>query len=1012
MAKKGTGKKPPAASRTARLTGAMPVPGAPPNAARPAAAPPNAAQPDGMPPGAVLAGAVLSGAAATNADFTIVGIGASAGGLEALERFFGALPSGCGMAFVVIQHLDPTHPSAMAALLQRHAALPVTEASDQEVERDHVYVMPPGKGMTLEGRRLRLKERAEQPELALIDAFFRSLAAELKERAVGIILSGTGRDGTLGAKAIKAEMGMVMVQDPETARYDGMPRAAIGSGVADYVVAPQEMPAPLIDYVGQSHGRMCREDAEERAADMATILSLIRLRTRRDFSGYKPSTLKRRVERRMGVNHVETLSEYAQFLDDNPPETEALFKDLLINVTQFFRDEPAFDSLRTLLVGLLSAKRDGDTVRAWTAGCSTGEESYSLAILLHEVAEELGKSLVVQVFGTDIDPEAIVTARAGIYPAATAQDLSEERLRRFFVRTDSQLQIKKEVREKLVFAVQDITNDPPFSRMDLISLRNVLIYLGADLQRRLIPVLHYSLGPRGILFLGTAETPGEYAEYFDTLDSKWKIYGKRGSADMRIPLPPHAGWRETGAPAAARGADLFAGAASEKALLQALGPSVLVDASLRVAHVHGETSRFLELAQGEPNMSVVDLVRPELRGEVSAALVEAGTQRKSITRDGIRMKREGATFLASVTVKPIVGMPERPGFAAVSFSETVDVPPARKGAGEKGRGESRIRQLEGELQYTRENLRSTIEELETANEELRSANEEYQSTNEELQSSNEELETSREELQSVNEELLTVNNEYQNKIDELSVINDDMMNLLNSSNMATIFLDNALQIKRYTPDATRIFNLIGTDVGRPLGHLTSNLQVEGLVEHARTVLDSLIPYRQEVQTRDGHWYSMRLHPYRTTADAIAGVVLSFVDINDYISDKVVMLGRLKVADEFSLLLASHEETPVIVLDADLRVVAANDAFRRLGTAAPLVGQWIYEAQGGAWNTADIHALLEVEMPREPSVNNRRLQMELPGLGRRWARVDGHDVRADDGQTIFRYLALTLEPPST
>ena len=951
----------------------------------------------------------------TSADFPIVGIGASAGGLEALEHFFSAMPPKTGMAFVIIQHLDPTHPSAMANLLKRHTGMAVTEAEEQRVETDHVYVMPPTKIMTLEkGRHLRLRERVGQPEFSLIDAFFRSLAEELGERAVGIIMSGTGRDGTLGAKAVKAKMGMVIVQDPDTARYDGMPRAAIAAGVADYIRAPQDMPASLIEYVRQSRGMAAekrRDMIERQSSDMQKIFSIIRLRTKRDFSGYKLSTLKRRIERRMSVNRIEELRDYAQFVTDNPPETEALFKDLLINVTQFFRDEEAFELLKKLLLERLSAKKDGETVRAWTAGCSTGEESYSLAMLLQECVEQLGKYLEIQVFGTDIDADAINTARAGMYPAAVAQDMSEDRVRRFFVRADHQLQVRKELREKLVFAVQDITNDPPFSRMDLISVRNVLIYLGSDLQHRLIPILHYALGGDGILLLGTAETIGEYADYFQVLDAKWKIYGRRGSSDLRIPMPAHSAWRELSLSPVPKGLDILAGSMSERSLLQALGPSVLVDSTFHIVYVHGETNRFLELAQGEPNMSIVDMVRPELRSEISSALMEASAHRKAILRDGVRIKRDAVVFVTRISVQPVLGIPERQGFLVVSFWETVEVPAARK-TGEKGKGDARIRELEAELQYTKENLRSTIEELETANEELRSANEEYQSTNEELQSANEELETSREELQSVNEELLTVNNEFQNKIDELSVINDDMMNLLNSSNIATIFLDNALQIKRYTPDATRIFNLIGTDVGRPLGHVTSNLQMENLVERAQKVLETLIPYREAVQTRDGHWYSLRLHPYRTTQDAIAGVVLSFVDIHEHMSEKTALTRRLRVANECALRLATHADTPVVALDDALRILMTNDAFRTMSPAPVPDGQRFYEAQGGAWNTDDMRALLEVELIRDLAVKGRSVQIDFPEVGRRSLRVDGYLVGGEEGPVICRFLAFSADSQSS
>ena len=836
--------------------------------------------------------------ASDQAGFPVVGIGASAGGLEALEQFFSAVPSRCGIAFVVIQHLDPTHPSAMATLLKRHTAMPVAEAEERPLEPDHVYVMPPTKIISLSGRTLRLRERADQQaDLGLsIDVFFQSLAQELKEGAIGVILSGTGRDGTLGAKAIKSELGMVMVQDPLSARYDGMPRAAIAAGVADFVLAPHEMPPRLVEYARHSRGFQAdtRVDAvEKEAGELQKIFSIIRMRTKRDFSGYKVSTLKRRIERRLSVNRLESLGEYARLLGDDPGEAEALFKDLLINVTSFFRDPAAFTVLKENLLSTLARKSDGDTVRAWTVGCASGEEAYSLAILLQECVDRLGKYIEVQIFGTDIDSDAIAVARAGIYPASIAQDLGEERMKRFFVHKDNQLQIRKEVREKLVFAVQDITADPPFSRMDLVSVRNVLIYLGPELQRRLIPVLHYALEGEGILFLGTAETIGEYGEYFALLDRRWKIYRRKGASDIRIPLPPHTTWRDIGVPPAPGSPDAAPIFSSERALLQALGPAVLVDSLFHIVFVHGETSRFLELGQGEPSMSIMEMARDELRSELSSALLEASTHKKAVIRDGIRVTRDAVTYLVRLAVQPVFGITDRQGYAVVSFSESFEVVPvAVKG---EGNDTARFRHLEEELQFTRENLRSTIEQLETANEELRSSNEEYQSTNEELQSTNEELETSREELQSVNEELLTMNNEYQSKIEELSVINDDMMNLLNSSNTATIFLDNALQIKRYTPAATRIFNLIATDVGRPLGHLTSNLRVERLTENARTVLDTLIPFRAEVQTQDGHWYSMRIHPYRTTRDAIAGVVLSFIDINEYVVAQAALVDRLRAA---------------------------------------------------------------------------------------------------------------------
>jgi two-component system CheB/CheR fusion protein len=944
----------------------------------------------------------------------VVGIGASAGGLEALEQFFSAVPPRCGMAFVVIQHLDPTHPSAMASLLKRHTAMPVAEAEERPLEPDNVYVMPPTKIVSLEGRTLRLRERAEDLGLS-VDVFFQSLASELKESAVGIILSGTGRDGALGAKAIKSELGMVMVQDPPSARYDGMPRAAISAGVADFILAPHEMPARLIEYMSQSRGypdSVQRDTAEKESGDLQRIFSIIRLRTRRDFTGYKLTTLKRRIERRLTVNRIENLGEYAQLLSDNGGEADALFKDLLINVTSFFRDEIAFALLKECLLARLAGKKDGDTVRAWAVGCSTGEEAYSLAILLLECVEQLGRYMDVQVFGTDIDSDAVAAARAGIYPASIVQDLSEDRLRKYFVRKDNQFQIKKDVREKLVFAVQDVTADPPFSKMDLVSVRNVLIYLGAELQRRVIPVLHYALDGEGILFLGTAENIGEYASYFTVRDRKWKIYQRKGTSDLRIPLPPHTTWRDVGIPPVPGSPDAAPLFSSERALLQSLGPSVLVDSSFHIVYVHGETSRFLELGQGEPTMSIMEMAREELKSDLSAALLESHTEKKPVIREGIAIVRDGAEYTVRMAVQPVFGLSDRQGYAVVSFFESLLVAelPARGG---KKSDTARFRHLEEELQFTRENLRSTIEQLETANEELRSSNEEYQSTNEELQSTNEELETSREELQSVNEELLTVNNEYQSKIEELSVINDDMMNLLNSSNTATIFLDSALQIKRYTPAATRIFNLIGTDVGRPLGHLTSNLRVERLTENAQKVLDTLIPFREEVQAQDGRWYSMRLHPYRTTRDAIAGVVLSFIDINEYVVAQTAIMDRLRGAADSVARLASLSGQPMLLLEPSLRITMTNAAFRGLaGIDGPeLEGSRIFDAQGGAWNSPDLHSLLEAEPPRQSIVTGRRVPVDLPGRGHLDLTVNAYSLAGVDGLPLCRLLVFAEGSPA-
>ncbi len=817
-------------------------------------------------------------------DFPIVGVGASAGGLEAMSSLFGAMPEKAGIAFVVIQHLDPTHPSTLHELLKRYTKMTVLEASnDVVVEPDHVYIIPPTKNIFYVDGYLQLQEQDRKPgDPHTIDYFFKSLAEQFHDRATCIILSGTGSDGVAGAKAIKAELGTVIAQDPETARYDGMPKAVISAGLADFVLPPDSILPRLRQIIAEAK-ELIGSDRRETGL-LQKVFAIIRARTKHDFSGYKLSTIHRRIERRMHVNQFENLADYIKSLEKNGEEVDALFKDLLINVTSFFRNPEAFDALKLYIKELLNNKSEGSTVRIWTTGCSTGEEAYSLAIVVEECLEELGKYFELQVFGTDIDPDAINTARAGVYPPSIADDVGEERLKKYFVKKDGQFQVKKELREKLVFAIQDFVEDPPFSRIDIISARNILIYLDAELQKKVIPVLHYALSENGILFLGTAETIGDFGDLFEILDRKWKIHRRKGiQREMgRFMLPARAIWQET-AVTIPPNLPLRPSYASERALLQALAPSVLVDQHYRIAFVQGETGKYLELSQGEMSSNILDMARPTLKNELSAALREATTQKRDAIRESGRMSIDGILTAVRIAVRCVSGIPERAGHMIVTFQDIKEPLRRRKPTGNEN--DSRIKELEQELQFTRENLRSTIEELETANEELRSANEEYQSTNEELQSTNEELETSREELQSLNEELMTMNTECQTKIDQLSVINDDMKNLLNSTSIATVFLDNEMRIKRFTPAATAIFNLIEADIGRPIDHVTSLLQYDSLPETVKKVLETLIPVREDVRIRGDYWYSMRIHPYRTTNNTIAGLVISFIDINDYVSEK-------------------------------------------------------------------------------------------------------------------------------
>ena len=940
-------------------------------------------------------------------DFPVVGIGASAGGLEAFSKFFENMPADSGMAFVLNQHLDPTHASNMVDILRRYTKMPVIEAQDgMKLEPNHVYMVPPNRDMTIIDHSLKLVAPTERPGIShSIDLFFRSLARDLKDKAIAIILSGTGTDGTLGAKAVKAEMGMVMVQDPSTARYDGMPQAAISAGAADFVLSAEEMPQRLKDYVEKYYGKIAlRHEALEKESDkLSQILALVRAKTRHDFSGYKQATIKRRIERRMGINQIDTLSDYLKLIEDRPAEIEALIKDFLINVTAFFRDPEAFIALKAQLEKFLADKPEGYDMRVWVPGCATGEEAYSIAIVLEECLEELKKFFKVQVFGTDLDQDAIVIARSGIYPLSVSVDVGEERLKRFFNKTDGQYQITRDLREKLVFAVQDIIADPPFTRMDLISARNLLIYLNTDLQKKLIPMFHYALNPGGFLFLGTAETVGEFADNFSVVDRRWRIYKaeKKGKPGL-FPPPEFPSWQEI---TARRGGEMRYPAKTatnvrlpEQVMLEAMPPSILLDDKYQIVFTHGDTSRYIGLPQGKPSLEVQEMVRLELRAFLISGLHEAASQGKEVVREGGFIKVNGARQPVRILIKPVkqASEDEPPVQYIVTFQEMPKIRRRRKSSRTDA---GRCEELEKELQFTRETLRGTIEELETANEELRSANEEYQSTNEELQSTNEELETSREELQSVNEELSTVNNEHQKKIEELASVNDDMKNLLGNTGIATIFLDTELKLQRFTPNATRIFNFIETDIGRPIGHVTHQLEPDSIVEKAQKVLETLVPVKEDVQTQDGKWYSMRINPYRTGDNKISGVGIIFIDIGEQ--------ERMRAALAYAQSIIDTLSQPVVILNAGLRVISANRTFYHTFQVNPeeTENRLLYELGNGQWDILPLRKLLEEILPRDSVIEGYAVKHTFPRIGFREIKLNARRLRDEKGATQRILLAM-------
>lgn len=850
-------------------------------------------------------------------DFPIVGIGASAGGLEAFESFFSGMPTDMepGMAFILVQHLAPDHKSMLTDLIKRYTRMPVFEVEDgMSVRPNCVYIIPPNNDMAFINGSLQLFKPEEPRGLRLpIDFLFRSLAQDQHERSIGIVLSGTGSDGTLGIRAIKKEGGMVMAQTPSSTSYNGMPNSAIETGLVDHELLPSEMPATLISYAAQIFGEpSLRPEAAQRVkkneSAVNKIFIILRSHTGQDFSLYKPTTIHRRIERRMAILRIERIDSYVKYLEKNPNEVEALFKDLLIGVTSFFRDPEAFKVLEGQIIpNLITKKQNGGDIRIWSAGCSTGEEAYSLAILLMEHLEKIKQNRKIQIFATDIDSQAIVTARAGVYPSTIASDVSPERLDRFFTAeaNGSSYRINKSVRDMLVFSEQNAIKDPPFSRLDLISCRNLMIYMGVDLQKRLISIFHYALNPGGSLFLGTSETVGEFNNLFEPIDRKMKIYRRKegfhlSQRAMFGHFVPSMTQNET-APQRIASKTIFQNKLplreiTEKTLLEhASLIGVLVNGHGDILYLHGRTGLYLELPPGEPGINnILKMAKTGLRSELGIAINKAEKTKEVVRHPGIRIKTNGDNTTVNLTVRPILTDTDKaldaPLFLVILEEIRSDIADQTQKALTQNSSEAnyqtpdidmRIAALKQELRTKEEYLQAANEELETSNEELKSFSEEMQSVNEELQSTNEELETSREELQSVNEEMSTINAELQAKVAALSQTNNDMNNLLAGTGIATIFVDTKLKILRFTPTATRIINLITSDMGRPVAHIASNLIGYGaMVEDAKSVLDNLIPKEKEVQSTEGSWFTMRIQPYRTIENVIEGVVLTFVDITE------------------------------------------------------------------------------------------------------------------------------------
>jgi two-component system CheB/CheR fusion protein len=823
--------------------------------------------------------------------FPIVGIGASAGGLEALEQFLSHVPAGCGMAFVIIQHLDPTHHGIMPELLQRSTGMTVFEVRDRlMVKPDCVYIIPPNRDMSILHGVLHLFEPMAPRGLRLpIDYFLRSLAEDRREASIGVILSGMGSDGTMGLRAIKEKAGLTLVQAPASAKFDSMPRSAIDAGVAAIVAPAEVLPGKIIDYLRHAHIMVKTESPleEKDQSALEKVLILLRTRTGHDFSLYKKNTVYRRVERRMGLHQITRLAGYVRYLQENPQEVELLFKELLIGVTSFFRDPAAWDQIQNHVIpALLAARPAGGELRAWSAGCSTGEEAYSLAIAFKETLAQLQPpaGYTLQIFATDLDRDAIVKARQGFYPAKIAADVTPERLQRYFVKEETGYRVRKEIRELVTFAIQNIIMDPPFTKLDLLICRNLLIYLTPELQKKLLPLFHYSLQPGGILFLGSAESISTFTDLFTPQHLKTRLFQRRESV-LAEPLafPPSF---VPGLPGAPKELPLAPPTANlqtlaDQVLLQRFSPpAVLATVTGDILYISGRTGNYLEPAAGKANWNIFAMARDGLRFELGTAFQKAVRQTEAVTVKGLTVGTNGGTQTVNLTVQTLAEPEALRGMVMIVFTD-VSPAPALKAAG-RGKttpaGAARVLELEQQLQQLHETVQTSREEMQSSQEELKSTNEELQSTNEELQSSNEELTTSREEMQSLNEELQTVNAEQQSKMDELSRLNNDMRNLLNSTEIVTVFLDNDLHVRRFTTGANQLFKLLPGDVGRPLSDITNDLRYPEMAETAREVLRTLVFSEQQITATDGRWYSVRIIPYRTMADVIDGVVLTFAEI--------------------------------------------------------------------------------------------------------------------------------------
>ena len=954
----------------------------------------------------------------------VVGIGGSAGSLEALQGLLQAIAGPIGAAFVVVTHHPSDRSSMLAELLAHAGTIPVAEAQDGDLLRpDRVYVVMPSSGQDWVVERGMLRQRRHEDQdwsgrgggRHPVDLFFRAMAEELGSQAVGVILSGTGSDGTLGARAIKRCGGMVMAQAPDSARFDAMPSSAIQDGQVDFILEPAAMPASLASYLSarQRHAGTVGEPVEVGESALQRILGLVKQRTGHDLTGYKRSTLLRRLQRRMNLHQIEDPEAYLDLLQATPNEVDLLFQEVLISVTQFFRNPVAWQALRDgPLQELLSQVPEGRSFRAWVVGCATGEEAYTLAIILHECLAEMDRSVPLQIFASDVDRAALEVARAGRYPAGIQEDVPAAYLSRYFLVEENGYRIRKELRDDIVFAEHNILHDSPFTRIDLITCRNLLIYLSKDLQDQVFPLLQYSLVNRGLLLLGPSESADDAME---EVDQQARLYRSTEAPKFsRLPSLP-ARTHTAGAPNRPPVETGTSGSTAEltRAVERLLAnrhapPSVLVNDRGEVVYIHGSTGRYLEPAPGPAQSQILDMARHGLRGYLHRVLADATKRDGEQVAQWARLQDGDSSEAVEIAAVRLHVPQALQGLRLVSFRsrEQGEGPPGVTDAPEAGTiqiehaPESGQQRLWQELEAVHQDKQVTVEELHASNEELQSMNEELQSMNEELQSSNEELEVAKEEVESLNEELRTVNAELEAKVKELSEANDDMKNLLDSTDIATLFLGEDLSIKRFTAAARRLVALRSSDVGRPLSELATNLAYDNLADDAEEVLESLTPKEVEVRTTQGHWYILRIMPYRTTQNVIRGLVCTFRDHEQ-------AKGMEERADYFRDIVQAVPD-PLVVLDEDLFVVSANRGFYTLSglDAEDVEGAEFLALNQGAWNDPQLRQLLQEVLPAERAFEGVYLAVRL-GDAEQPLRLNGRQLDGEGERPGM--ILLAMEP---